>query len=73
MKWQFSPVLEGLLWVSAGATYALKPNMELGCAYTYGLYADRTIDHTDANLNGIAGEFSDTIFHSLSASFSYQF
>ena len=62
-----------LLWFAAGATYAFKPNMELGCAYTYGHYSDRTIDSADANVNGIVGEFSDTSFHSLSASFSYRF
>ena len=62
-----------LLWLAAGVAYAFKPNMELGFAYTYGYYMDRTIGPSDANVNGIVGEFSDTSFHSLTASFSYRF
>lgn len=31
-----------ILWFSAGAAYAFKPNIELGLAYTYGHYRNRT-------------------------------
>lgn len=62
-----------LLWLAAGVSYSIKPNIEIGFAYSYGHYMDRTIDASDYNVNGIVGEFSDSLFHSLTASFSYRF
>lgn len=62
-----------ILWFSGGFVYAFKSNVEVGLAYTYGQYDDRSIELTDANINGIIGEFSDTAFQSLTAGVTYKF
>jgi len=62
-----------LWWMSAGFTYKFNPDMEFGLAYSYGKYDERTIELSDANVNSIVGEFSDTSFHTLTASLTYNF
>lgn len=58
---------------SIGAKYRLNDTMQLGAAYLYNHKKKRTIDSSDANINGINGTFENAGAHLLSLGLTYVF
>jgi len=59
--------------VSLGGRYKINKQLDIGLSALYSMHEDRTISATDANENGIVGEFSDGNILIISAGLGYKF
>ena len=59
--------------VSFGGRYQINKELDVGMAALYSMHENRTITATDANDNGIVGEFSNSNVLLVSASVGYKF